>query len=275
MRFLPLCAAALLVLLVLLAETAAAQRRSTSDLVVLPEVQAEIALAGNDYVLVGVNALSQANRGGGTFAGGQLRLGYEHFWDEHWSWGPTLRIGSDAGGGYGDFLGVAGNLTPGALLRHTNSLGQLTFSQRLAAEYAVVTNDSYGNSGNRAHARLRLGLERTFAVGTHMSLRPRLSYEALAYLRFQRDANQNKERFIDFGNARAEIGVRLCPRVDFTPWVALQTQYINALLLRDANGNIITGGRTNLRAPILGLDLRLLLGKSALSADRTVLPTQH
>ncbi|MBT9391947.1 hypothetical protein KLP40_02120 [Hymenobacter sp. NST-14] len=272
MRFLPLCAAALLLLAV---QNATAQRRSTANLVLLPEVQAEIALTGNDYVLVGVNLVSQVNSGESTFAGGQLRLGYEHFWTEHWSWGPTLRIGSDAGGGYGDFLDLPGNLVPGALLRHTGTVGGFGFSQRLAAEYAVVTNDSYGNSGNRAHARLRLALDREFAVGSRVKLRPRLSYEALTYLRFQRDESQNKERFIDFGNDRAEVGVRLSPRFDFTPWFAFQTQYINALELRDADGNLVTGGRTNLRSPQLGLDLRILLGKNATSANRNVLPTQH
>ncbi|OWP64800.1 hypothetical protein CDA63_00100 [Hymenobacter amundsenii] len=262
-------------LLLLLAENAAAQDRSTSNVVLLPEVQAEIALPGNDYVLVGVNAFSQTNRGGSTFAGGQLRVGYEHFWNEHWSWGPTLRIGSDAGGGYGDFLGVVGNLTPGVLLRHAGPIGSFRFSQRLATEYAASTNDSFSNNGNRAHARLRLGLDREFGFGPRLKLRPRLSYEALAYLRFQREANQNKERFIDFGSARAEVGVRLSPRIDFTPWVALQTQYINALPQFDQNGNPVSGGRTNLRTPVLGLDLRFLLGKNALSSDRIILPTQH
>ena len=78
-----------------------------------------------------MNLASQTNSGGSTFAGGQLRLGYEHFWNEQWSWGPILRIGSDAGGGYGDFLGLPGNLVPGALLRHTGALGGFGFSQRL------------------------------------------------------------------------------------------------------------------------------------------------
>lgn len=272
MRLLPLCAAALFLLA---AETTTAQRRSTSNLALLPEVQAEIALAGNDYVLVGVNVVRLTNSGGSTFAGGQLRLGYEHFWAEHWSWGPTLRIGSDAGGGYGDFLGLPGNVVPGALLRHTGTLGKFGFSQRLAAEYAAITGGAYGGRKNRAHARLRLALDREFALGASLKLRPRLSYEALTYLRLQRDDDQIKERFIDFGSARAEVGVRLSPRLDFTPWFAFQTQYINALMQFDQNGNPVSGGQTNLRAPLLGLDLRFLLGKNASSTDRTVLPTQH
>ncbi len=274
MRILPLCATALLLML---AETAAAQSRNTSAVALQPEVQAEIALPGNDYVLVGVSAVSQHNSGGGTFAGGQLRLGYEHFWNEHWSWGPTLRIGSDAGGGYGDFLGLPGNLTPGALLRHTGTLGKFGFTQRLAAEYAIVTNDSYGNSSsnNRAHARLRLGLDRELAVGPTLKLRPRLSYEVLTYLRFQREADENKERFVDFGNLRAEVGVRLSPRFDLTPWVASQTHYINALVQLDKNGQPVSGGKTNLLTPTVGLDLRIMLGRHALDDDRQVLPTQH
>ncbi|NVO83406.1 hypothetical protein [Hymenobacter terrestris] len=264
-------------LLALTTEFAAAQRRITSDVVVLPEVQAEIALPGNDYVLVGVNLFSQANRGGSTFAGGQLRLGYEHFWSEQWSWGSTLRIGSDAGGSYGDFLGLPGNLVPGALLRHAGMLGKFGFTQRLAAEYAIVTNDSYGNnsSNNRAHARLRLGLDREFAVGPTVKLRPRVAYEALTYLRFQRDEDELKERFVDFGNLRGEVGVRLSPRFDFTPWVASQTHYINSLVQFDQNGNPVSGGKVNLLTPTIGLDLRVTLGSHALDADRQPLPTQH
>ena len=273
MRLLPLCAATLFLLL---GETAVAQRRSTSDLVLLPEVQAEIALPGNDYVLVGFNAIGGNYSGGPEFSSGQLRFGYEHFWSENWSGGGTLRVVTERNGGYGDgdFQGLAGNVIPGVLVRHAAPLGLLRFSQRLGVEYAARTGNSLG-SDSRAHARLRLGLDREFAVGSRVKLRPRLSYEALTYLRFQRDENQNKERFIDFGNARAEVGVRLSPRIDFTPWFALQTQYINALMQFDQNNNPVSGGRTNLRAPVLGLDLRFLLGKNALSANRIVLPTQH
>ncbi|MBT2556257.1 hypothetical protein J7E24_00510 [Hymenobacter sp. ISL-91] len=277
MRFSLLAAGAATSLLALATKPAAAQSRYTSNWAVLPEVQAELALSGNDYVFAGFNLLSQVRNGGSTFAGGQLRLGYEHFWNKQWSWGTTLRIGSDAGGSYGDFLGLPGNLVPGALLRHTGMLGKFGFTQRLAAEYAIVTNDSYGNSSsnNRAHARLRLGLDREFAVGSTVKLRPRVACEALAYLRFQRDEDELQERFVDFGNLRGEVGVRLSPRFDFTPWVAWQTQYINALQQFDQNGNPVSGGKVNLLTPTVGLDLRVTLGKHALNADRLPLSTQH
>jgi hypothetical protein len=64
-----------------LATSTTAQRRSVGDLVVVPEAQVEVALRGADYLLAGFNLITNPD-GGSTFAGGQLRLGYEHFWNE-------------------------------------------------------------------------------------------------------------------------------------------------------------------------------------------------
>ncbi|SET80506.1 hypothetical protein [Hymenobacter actinosclerus] len=263
-------------LLALAARPAAAQTRYTGNWLVLPEVQAEYTLSGNDYLLLGVSWARQARNGGGAYSNGQLRLGYEHFWNPSWSWGATLRAVPERNesNGNGEYLGLAGNIIPGLLLRHRAPLGPLNFSQRLAVEYAARTGNTL-DSKSRAHARLRLGLDREFAVGSVVKLRPRVAYEALAYLRFQRDEDQLKERFVDFGNLRGEVGVRLSPRFDFTLWVASQTQYINALQQFDKNGNPVSGGSVNLRTPTVGLDVRFTLGRAALAADRQPLPTQH
>ena len=122
-------------------------------------------------------------------------------------------------------------------------------------------------ASNRAHARLRLGLDREFAVGSRVKLRPRLAYEALTYLRFQRDENQNKERFIDFGNARAEVGVRVSPRFDFTPWVAIANPVHQcAGAVRPERHNPVSGGRTNLLTPTSASTCASLLGQNALSS---------
>lgn len=263
-------------LLALAAKPAVAQSRFTGNWAVLPEVQAELPLSGNDYVFVGISLISQEYSGGLDVYSGQLRLGYEHFWNPSWSWGGTLRVVPETTGSYGDgdYLGLAGNIVPGVLLRHRATLGPLNFSQRLAVEYAIQTDNTL-DSKSRAHARLRLGLDREFAVGATVKLRPRVAYEALAYLRFQRDENQLKERFVDFGNLRGEVGVRLSPRLDLTPWVASQTRYINALVQFDKNGNPVSGGKVNLLTPTVGLDVRVTLGQGALTADRQPLPTQH
>ena len=108
-----------------------------------------------------------------------------------------------------------------------------------------------------------------------MAIRPRIAYEVVTYLRLQRDENQLKERVVDFGNLRAEVGVRLSPHVDFTPWVASQTYYLNTLPQFDASGKQTGGGRTNLLTPIVGLDLRLTIFTKAATAERYQLPTQH
>ncbi len=257
-----------------MASAATAQRRGVNDLLLVPEAQVELALKGADYVLAGFNLIASPD-GGATFAGGQLRLGYEHFWSQQWSAGATFRVLGGSNYSYGDILGLEGNITPGLLVRHSGKIGAFNFGQRLGLEYAT-TFDVLGSSNeDRALTRLRLDMDRMFPLGAKLALRPRLAYEAVTYLRLQRDENQPKERVIDFGNLRAEVGVRVSPHFDFTPWVASQTSYVNSLPQYDANGQQIRGGQTNLLTPTLGLDLRLTLFSSSAEKDRFQLPTQH
>ncbi|UOQ53289.1 hypothetical protein [Hymenobacter cellulosivorans] len=253
-----------------------AQRRVSYHLIFVPEVQAEL-LLGNNSLFLGFNrlALNANNRNGNTFVGGQVRADYEHFWNERWSGGATLRVLRSRDEGLGDFIGQLGNVTPGLLLRHRSTFGKFTFGQRLGAEYGIAIRQfEGGNIKDRALGRLRLDVERTFALSDKLSLRPRLAYEAAAYLRLQRDDNDFKERVVDFSNLRAEVGVRVSPRFDLTPWVASQVQFINSLGQFDPMGRPVGGGRTNLRTPMLGLDLRLTLSPNE-SAAPLQLPTQH
>ncbi|TGD81320.1 hypothetical protein [Hymenobacter wooponensis] len=262
--------------LLLAALTATAQRRLTSNTALQPELQAELALQNNDYLLVGVSALN-VNGAGTTFSGGQLRLGYEHFWSEQWSGGATLRLLRQYGQGYGDFLGQPGNIVPGVFVRHSGKISSFNFGQRLGVEYGISTVDvlSIIERNNRASARLRLDVDRIFPLGETVALRPRVAYEAAAYLRFQRDENQVKERTIDFGVLRAEVGVRLSPHVDVTPWVASQTAYTVFVAQYDAQGRQVSGGRTNLVTPVVGLDARFTLFSGDAAQERRQLPTQH
>lgn len=257
------------------ATAAQAQRRMTSDPIIVPEVQAEL-LLGNNSLFVGLNrlVLTNGNRNGDTFVGGQVRAGYEHFWNEQWSGGATLRVVRRRDEGLGDFIGQPGNVTPGLLLRHRSTLGKFTFGQRLGAEYGIAIRQYSGGIKDRALARLRLDVERSVALSDQVSLRPRLAYEVAAYLRLQRDDNDLKERVVDFSNLRVEVGVRVSPRFDVTPWVASQVQYINSLGQFDPAGMPVGGGRANLRTPLLGLDLRLTLAPDE-SAAALQLPTQH
>jgi len=258
----------------LLATTATAQRRDVRSLTLLPEAQVELALKGNDYLLAGFNLITNPD-GGSTFAAGQFRLGYEHFWNERWSAGATLRVLGGSNYSYGDFLGLDGNVTPGVLVRHSGKIGAFNFGQRLALEYATTFDAVGSNNESRALTRLRLDLDRVFPLGEKLAIRPRIAYEVVTYLRLQRDENQLKERVVDFGNLRAEVGVRVSPRIDFTPWVASQTRYFKGLPSLDINGNVIRSGRANFVTPLAGLDVRLtLLGKKS-NSDRQQLPTQH
>ncbi|OGX82961.1 hypothetical protein BEN48_04155 [Hymenobacter glacialis] len=255
---------------------AVAQRRNVANLSLQPEAQVELALKGNDYLLVGISALAPLNNvSGPTFAGGQLRLGYERFWSEKWSGGATLRVLGGPSDGYGDFIGQAGNLIAGLLLRHTSTAGSFVFGQRLGAEYGTAYNAQGRDVKDRALARLRFDVERPLTVGEKVTLRPRLAYEAAAYVRLQRDDNELKERVVDFGNLRGEVGLRFSPALDITPWVAYQTWYINTLPQFDNTGKQVGGGRTNLLTPLLGLDLRLTFGSTAAGTERRQLPTQH
>lgn len=257
------------------ARAASAQNRVVGDGPLLPEAQVEVALKGDDYLLATLNLTCLTNGGSNSpFAASQLRLAYEHFWNEQWSGGATLRVlGGDHG--YGDFIGQNGNITPGLLLRHTSNLGAFTFGQRLGAEYAATFTALGGQSNDRGLARLRFDVARSLPLGKKASLRPRLAYEVAACLRPQRGANDYPERVIDFGALRGEVGLRLSPHLDVTPWVASQTHYITSLPQFNGSGVQVGGGRTNLVVPLVGLDVRLTLGRSVAAAERRQLPTQH
>ncbi|WP_310392707.1 hypothetical protein [Hymenobacter sp.] len=258
-----------------LATAAAAQRRSVSEVLLVPEAQVELALKEADYLLAGFNLVAPATDGGSTFAAGQLRLGYEHFWNPRWSGGATLRLLGGDNEGYGDIFGLGGNVTPGLLLRHTGKIGSFGFRQRLGLEYAMTFTSGQNLDKDRALTRLRLDVDRLFSLGEKIALRPRLAYEIATYLRLQRDENEIKERVVDFGSLRAEVGLRLSPRFDVTPWVASQTIYINSLPQFDINGKQTGGGRANLVVPVVGLDLRLTLFPAAAASVQQQLPTQH
>lgn len=258
----------------LLATAATAQRRITGFTTLLPEAQAELALTGDDYALAAFNLGSNAGNYGSTISTAQLRLGYEHFWNERWSGGGLLNVTSyDIG--YNDNSGRSRDyiITPEAFVRHWNTLGNFNFRQRLGVEYQMPLA---AGAESRALTRLRLDLDRVFPLGSTLALRPRISYEAAAFLRLQRDEDELKERVIDFGNLRGEIGVRVSPHFDFTPWVASQTEYYNTVVQKDANGNITNnGGRFNKIMPVIGLDLRFTLFKGGSVFERRQLPTQH
>jgi hypothetical protein len=260
----------------LLSGAAAAQVRVDSRVTALvPEAQLEVALPGNDYVLLSYNLVGIAGKGyTTTFDSGQLRAAYEHFWSEHWSGGATVRVVGRSNPGNGDLLGMPGFIIPGVLVRHLGNVGPVTLGQRLAVEYLISPDYYiYSNRKNRALARLRLDAEHPFVLNEQLTLRPRLAYEAAAYLRFQRDEDQLKERVVDFGSLRGEVGVRFSPSFDLTPWVAYQTSYRNSLLFYNAIGDPASGGKVNYRTPVVGLDLRLTVGN--VSAERRTLPTQH
>lgn len=260
----------------LCATTAVAQRRAVNGISLLPTVQAEYALHGDDYLLLNVN--SPITTGSSTGAGIDrlgLLLGYEHFWNTRWSGGATLGVGAyntTRNGANVQYL--AADVFPEVFARHWNTIGGFNFRQRIGLVYAIPGGQS-GDS--RALTSLRLDIDRLVPVGSRVMLRPRLAYEATAYLRFQRDeATQPKERGLDFGYARAEVGVRLSDHFDFTPWFGYQTTYVFSLAQTDKNGKITTpAGRLNLITPVVGLDARFTLFRGKTTFERRQLPTQH
>ncbi|MBD2723304.1 hypothetical protein [Hymenobacter armeniacus] len=256
----------------LLALPAAGQtRRTVFGWQLWPEVQAEVALpTTNDYLLVAVrgqhltdnNGFSDPNRVLG-FDERRLTLGYEHFWNEHWSIGATAAYVS----AYNSYA-----LLPEVLLRHRSPVGPLTFGQRLSVERVIP-----GASGatGRTNARLRVDLEKIVPVSS-FSIRPRLSYEATTRVRLLHSNDDPKERTIDFTSLRGEVGVRLSPLLDVTPWVAYQTQYSFGLARYDKDGNEIEpAGRANAVSPVVGIDVRFTFLNGQDAAARKQLPTQH
>lgn len=266
-RFFPL----LFLLTSLLAPPAHAQtRRAVSGLQLWPEAQAELALPGDDYLLLAVrgqqetdnNKFDNPNRVLG-FDVRRVTVGYEHFWNERWSIGGTLGYIS------ADKIYV---LVPEVLLRHRSQLGPLTFGQRLSLEH---TFPSPVNAEGQTNARLRVDLERIIPVG-NFALRPRLSYEAFTHARLLKDETDAKERFIQFTSLRAEVGVRLANQFDLTPWFAYQTNYSFTIDQFDSTGKLTTpAGRFNGVSPVLGVDLRFTFLQGQDATNRQQLPTQH
>ncbi|MBC6606355.1 hypothetical protein H8B13_05970 [Hymenobacter sp. BT188] len=248
-------------------------RRVVNGLGLAPSLQAEYALSGDDYVFLGTNTpFSTGGFDGLDLDRVGLNVGYERFWNTHWSGGATLALSGYSTARDGDVSPLYVDVIPELFLRHWNTLGSFNFRQRLGLEYLIP-----GGEGNesRARTRLRFDLDRLIPVGS-VVLRPRLSYEAFAYLRFQRDEDEPKERTIDFTSLRAEVGLRLSDHLDFTPWFAYQSAYNNVLQQTDIDGKVvIPGGRRNFVTPVLGLDLRYTIFKGKQVFERRQLPTQH
>jgi hypothetical protein len=264
----------------LLAQPAAAQtRRATLGLQFWPELQAELALKNGSYLFLGLRGqrnLEQAGYQGDArrlgFDERRMTLGYEHFWNEHWSGGGTLRLEAM---GFRQLV-----LVPEALLRHRSRVGPLLFGPRLSLEHTLPNNAGYvGGPGpdGQTWSRLRVDLEKLLPLGSGgFALRPRLSYEAAAHVRLLRSETDAKERSIDFTSARAELGCRVSSHFDFTPWVAYQTRYSFTLAQTDVTGKVtIPAARLNLTTPVIGLDARFTLFQDKAAFERQQLPTQH
>lgn len=262
----------------------AAMHRYVQATELWPEAQAELALKNGDYVLLSVRGerlldnQSDANRKLG-FDRRRALVGYEHFWSSRWSWGGTARLLGD-GGRYGYFI-------PELLLRHRAPIfGGLTFGQRLSVERIIpfgVNNQGGALPDGEFWGRLRVDVERFYYLGprpaSSLALRPRLSYEAATHLRLQKADNDPDERTIQFTSLRGEVGVRVLPQLDFTPWFAYQTRYLQSLVQGQyVNGVLVPtqGGKINAVYPTFGLDVRYtILPATSLKADRQQLPTQH
>ncbi|TVT41873.1 hypothetical protein FNT36_10655 [Hymenobacter setariae] len=259
--------------------------RFVQPLELWPELQGEIALHNGDYVLLAL----RGERSTSPYSYGRRSLGfdtrrvsaaYEHFWNERWSWGGTLRYESGANLETNSYYSKL--LVPEVLLRHRSPIfGGLTFGQRLSVERQVVVGRQplgFSAPDGQFWGRLRVDVERLFPLGTTaagLALRPRLSYTASTHLRFQKSATDRDERTIQFTSLRGEVGVRLSPVIDFTPWFAYQTVYQQSLVFTDSNGNPVSGGKGNYVYPTLGLDFRFTLLPTGGKADRQQLPTQH
>ncbi|RSK35249.1 hypothetical protein [Hymenobacter metallilatus] len=274
MRVYPLLLATVAVLFS--ASSVQAQRRTKGFTVLQPQVQAELPLSGNDYLFGALNLQHFDTDLEATplFSGQGLRLGYEHFFNDQWSWGAVLNGQRVQTTSFYSAASYSHFLLPEVFGRHWNTLGSVNFRQRLAIGYTWPLD--VANSG-RFLASLRLDVDRIFPLGSSgLALRPRLALEPVTYLRFQRDANEAKEPFLDFSELRGEVGVRLSPRFDFTPWFSWQNSYSIALPQYNADGTVkIPGGNSRYVQPAVGLDLRITLGKNAGSAERRQLPTQY
>jgi len=253
--------------------------RSIQTLQLWPELQGELALKNGDYLLLALRGERAASSAG--FAGRSLgfdtrraRVAYEHFGSATWSYGATVQL-------VGDGRGVI--VIPEVLLRHRSPIfGSFNLGQRLSLErdFNNIGAAPLGSGPDgQTWTRLRVDLEKLLPLGsdaTGLALCPRLSYEASTHLRLQKATNDPDERTIQYTSLRGEVGVRLSPRFDFTPWFAYQTNYIIELPKYDKNGAITEpGGNTNLVYPTVGLDLRFTILPAGSKADRVQLPTQH
>lgn len=259
--------------------TAGAQTlRVVRNLQLWPELQGELGLKGKgelrDYLLLSLRGQRETNAPGYVdaertlgFDERRVTLGYEHFWSSKWSGGATFRYQLLA-------ESTIRIWTPELLLRHRSALGPLTFGQRLGVERRFIdTNSSFTSKVEAENwLSLRLDLEKQFPLG-RLSLRPRLSYEAATHLRLQKEDTDPDERTIQFTSLRAEVGVRLTPYLDLTPWFAYQTNYLLTLPQYDAQGRQTSGGKLNQVSPVLGLEARFSFGQPADGQNQ--LPTQH
>ncbi|UYZ62941.1 hypothetical protein [Hymenobacter weizhouensis] len=267
----------LLAAALLLALPSVAQRRLTYPTLLQPQAQIEIPLTGDSY-LFGAFNLQHLNLPvveNPAFPIQNIRLGYERFSTSAWSWGATVNGQRDE---YRKWAGssaeVLYTVTPEVFGRHWNTFGSVNFRQRLGVQYLAFLNEA--DRANRLASSLRLDVDRVFPLGSgRLALRPRVAAEAVTYLRFQRDEDEEKEPFLDFSELRGEVGVRISPRFDFTPWFAWRNQYYTELPQYDVDGNLtIAGGTVRNVQLTVGLDLRLTLG-SAPDAERRQLPTQY
>lgn len=272
--------ACFLLLAAFLARPAAAQtRRVLQDAQLWADLQAELALKNGDYLLLslhGENVTTYNNNDYGYkpnrllgFDQRAVNLAYEHFWNDRWSYGGKLDLESIAGYKY---------VTPELLLRHRSPVGPLTFGQRLSFSriFPIAQSSQYSAPDAQNYLSLRFDLEKVLPLGSSgVALRPRLSYEGTAHIRFQKDQNAIDERTIQYTSLRGEVGVRVGDHFDFTPWVAYNTAYYITIGQYNPNGTPTGGGRLNLVTPVVGLDARFTLFSGKTVFERKQLPTQH
>ena len=264
----------------LLARPAAAQTlRRVQDYQLRAELQGELPLKNGDYLLLSAfgsktpafDKYGSESRLLGFDTRG-LALRYEHFWSAHWSGGAGLEHQSYSGYKY---------VVPELLLRHRSAIGPLTFGQRLSGYRTIGVGDRGRTVGQESfnYLALRADLEQVLAVGSGaVSLRPRLSYEAVTNVHLQKDKNapDYDQRTIQYTSLRAEVGCRLNASFDFTPWFAYTTAYYFSLpQYNPVTGATVGGGRLNLVTPVIGLDARFTFGAGPAPAERQQLPTQH
>jgi len=265
----------------------AAYGQSTSrqwhSLALQPEVQAELTASPQAYAYLALGGLrySDENTNADRTLGLDVRYaaaGYEkQFRNERWSWGGTLRVAGAAD--------IGPVVQPGLLLRHRSLLGPFTLGQRLGVEYAFSDkfrfDPAYNISSTAASptlVRFRLDFYPTagYRAGNSLVLTPRLSFEPALFLRLQRDEDDLEKRTIDYTGLRADLNIQVAKtRLELTPWVALQTQYLRTIIQTDATGNPTSNGKLNNTLPTAGLEVRYSLSRAVPAEGRFKVPTQH